>query len=287
MSRPSRRLELPDPSIKDGVRDLGTRAVKSAQRVLELLELLEQLGRPVTLAEIVRASDYPQSSTWMLVKTLMHMGYLCHNPDTGTYMPSLRLNMLGGWVHDLALPRSNLRLAMRALVERLGLTVILGQRSGRYVQYAHVLYADTDRKTQVPIGVVRPLIDTGMGYALLAQLPDEEVCAIANICLARAEYSSPVSSLRQVLDMVDTVRQTGFAYSHRLQSANRASFSFALIPDQGSSSQADLMALAIAGPQQDVVARLHDIPRSINEVAAEFLPDVPLHITTDSPILPI
>ncbi|MYN14259.1 helix-turn-helix domain-containing protein [Pusillimonas sp. TS35] len=287
MSRSLRPLELPDPTIKDGPRDLGTRAVKSAQRVLELLELLEQLGRPVTLAEIVRASDYPQSSAWMLVQTLMRMGYLCHNPDNGTYMPSLRLNMLGGWVHDLALPHSNLRLAMRALEERLGLTIVLGQRSGRYVQYAHVLYAPKDRKSQVPIGVVRPLIDTGMGYALLAQLPDDDVCAIANACLARGEHPSPVSSLRQVLDIVDKARQAGFVYSHRLQSANRASFSFALVTDPGAGVHAGLMALAVAGPKKDVLARLEDIPSTVNDVAAEFLPDVPIHIKAAFPIQPI
>lgn len=284
MSRSARSLELPDPSIKDRTRDLGTRSVKSAQRVLELLELMEQLGRPVTLAEIVRASDYPQSSSWMLVKTLTQMGYLSHNPDTGTYVPSLRLNMLGGWVHDMVLPRSNLRLAMRALEEKLGLSVILGQRSGRYVQYAHVLYAATDRKSQVPIGVVRPLIDTGMGYALLAQLPDKEVCAIANMCLARGEHPDSVTTLRHVLDIVDTARQTGFVYSHRLQSANRASFSFALIPDSKASKHAGLMALALAGTQQEVSDRLPDIPQTINDVAAEFLPDVPIHINTNLPI---
>lgn len=287
MSRTSSRLELPDPSVKDGTRDLGPRAVKSAQRVLELLELLEQLGRPVTLAEIVRASDYPQSSAWMLVQTLMRMGYLCHNPDSGTYMPSLRLNMLGGWVHDIALPHSNLRLAMRALEERLGLTIVLGQRSGRYVQYAHVRYAAKDRKSQVPIGVVRPLIDTGMGYSLLAQLPDDEVCAIANVCLARAEHPSPVSSLRQVLDIVDKARQEGFVYSHRLQSANRASFSFALVTDPGAGEHAGLMALAVAGSRQDVIARLQEIPDAVNDVAAKFLPDVPIHIKAAFPILPI
>lgn len=287
MSRSSSRLELPDASIKDSTRDLGQRSVKSAQRVLELIELLEQLGRPVSLAEIVRASGYPQSSTWMLVQTLMRMGYLCHNPDDGTYMPSLRLNMLGGWVHDLALPRSNLRLAMRALGERLGLSVILGQRSGRYVQYAHVLYGAKDRKTQVPIGVVRPLIDTGLGYALLAQLPDEEVCAIASVCLARAEHQSPVTTLRQVLAIVDKARNAGFVYSHRLQSANRASFSFALVSDPGAGDRTGLMALAIAGTRQDVAARLRDIPRTVNEVAAEFLPDVPIHVKAAHPIPPI
>ncbi len=176
---------------------------------------------------------------------------------------------------------------MRALGERLGLSVILGQRSGRYVQYAHVLYGAKDRKTQVPIGVVRPLIDTGLGYALLAQLPDDEVCAIASVCLARAEHKSPVTTLRQVLGIVDRARNAGFVYSHRLQSANRASFSFALVSDPGAGDHTGLMGLAIAGTRQDVAARLHDIPRTVNEVAAEFLPDVPIHIKASAPISPI
>ncbi|MNV94116.1 hypothetical protein D3C71_1888870 [compost metagenome] len=113
------------------------------------------------------------------------------------------------------------------------------------------------------------------------------MCAIANVCLARAEHKSPVSSLRQVLDIIDKARNAGFVYSHRLQSANRASFSFALVTDPGAGSHSGLMALAVAGTRHDVAARLSGIPKAVNEVAAEFLPDVPIHIKATSPILPI
>lgn len=284
MTRTSARLELPHPSIKDRQRELGERSVKSAQRALELLELFEQLSRPVTLAEIVRASGYPQSSTWMLVQTLTRMGYLCHNPEDGTYMPSLRLNMLGGWVHDMALPRSNLRSAMHALGKRLGLSVVLGQRSGPNVQYAHVVYSGRDRDAEVPIGVVRPLIDTAMGYAILAQLPDDEVRRITNVCLLRRTEPGPVTDVEQAMSLVRRVREAGFAYSHRLQTAGRASFSFALGTEPGAGGAGGLLGLAVAGSRRAVQGRLAELPATINAVIAEFLPDVPVSIRDGAPI---
>src|SRR5690625_6579944 len=88
MSRSHRKLELPDPSIKDHTRDLGVRSVKSAQRVLELFEIFEQLEEPISLADLVRISEIPQSSAWMLVQTLLRMGYICQNPVDKTFMPS-------------------------------------------------------------------------------------------------------------------------------------------------------------------------------------------------------
>src|SRR5690625_7392044 len=105
----------------------------------------------------------------MLVQTLLRMGYICQNPVDKTFMPSLRLNMLGGWVHDSLLPRSNLRLAMRALCEELKLTIVLGQRTGHHVQYAHVMYVSRDGNVQVTIGVVRSTVWTGRGYANVTQ----------------------------------------------------------------------------------------------------------------------
>ncbi|HLR82552.1 MAG TPA: helix-turn-helix domain-containing protein [Paenalcaligenes sp.] len=286
MSRSHRKLELPDPSIKDHTRDLGVRSVKSAQRVLELFEIFEQLEEPISLADLVRISEIPQSSAWMLVQTLLRMGYICQNPVDKTFMPSLRLNMLGGWVHDSLLPRSNLRLAMRALCEELKLTIVLGQRTGHHVQYAHVMYGTRDRKDQVPIGVVRPLIGTGLGYAILTQLPEDEICALAAYCLAEDKENIPVQTLREVLNIVADARNRGFVYSHRLQNVDRASFSFALTNAEVG-SHAGLMALAIAGNLQDVEQRLDDIPAVVNDVAAEFLPDISINISPTASFLPI
>ncbi|MDS1139215.1 helix-turn-helix domain-containing protein [Pusillimonas sp. SM2304] len=258
--------------------------MKSAGRVFELIEIFEQLRRPATVAELVKASGFPQSSTSMLLDTLTRMGYLCWNPEERTYLPSLRLNMLGGWVHDIALPRSNLRLAMQELSRRTNLSVVLGQRVGRRVQYAYVVYAASDRAGDVPIGAVRPLTDTGLGYALMAAMPHNEVRRIATACLAERGRPPNAGEVDRVMKMVSTVAQVGFAYSSRMQSAGKASFSFNLARAEGANPEFGMLGLALAGTDQAIERNLLDIIRAINGIAQEFLQDVQIGIDPNTPI---
>lgn len=287
MARTKQSISLPRLSNRDRERDLGTGVVKSARRVFEIIELFEQLNKPATVSDIVQLSGIPQSSASMLLQTLCRMGYLCWDPDDRTYMPSLRLNMLGGWVHDIALPRSNLRLAMQELCKRTGLSVVLGQRAGRYVQYAHVVFASSERDDDVPIGVVRPLVETGLGYALMAAMSDDEVRRIAVACLATQERSLVVSDIDQVMAMVAKARRTGYAYSTRLQKRNKASFSFNLGLTDSESRESSLLGIALAGTRRTLESRLPEIITTVNAVAQECLPDIRINIDPDLPIEPI
>lgn len=295
MARAKHSISVPRLSQRDRERELGTGVVKSARRVFEIIEFFEQLNEPATVSDIVQGTGIPQSSTSMLLQTLERMGYLCWNPDDRTYIPSLRLHMLGGWVHDIALPRSNLRLAMQELSKRTGLSVVLGQRAGRHVQYAHVVFASNERDDDVPIGVVRPLIGTGLGYSLLAAMPEEEARRIAVSSLAMQEQPPFIHGLEQIMAMVAKARQAGCVYSTRLQNRNKASFSFNLGTAGGSGDENDrtgnressLLSIAIAGNRRRVQERLPDIITAVNAVTQECLPDVRIDIDPHMPIEPI
>ena len=50
--------------------------IKSAERVLDVLGLFSEFRRPLRLHEISTALGYPQSSTTVLLKSLMILGYL-------------------------------------------------------------------------------------------------------------------------------------------------------------------------------------------------------------------
>lgn len=284
MTRPKTAAELPRHSAWDHERDLGAGAVKSAKRAFEIIEFFEQFGKPATTADIVAATGLPQSSTSMLLRTLTRMGYLCWNQDSRTYVPSLRLHMLGGWVHDVALPRSHLRLAMQELSRRTGLSVVLGQRTGRFVQYAHVVFASSTRDDDVPIGVVRSLVDTGSGYALMAALPDKQVLRIATACLAQAEQRHVVRDVEEVMEMVATVRRLGFAYSVRLQNTGKASLSFSLSTARGASPESSFLALSLAGRRSTLDAGLTGNLEAINDIAKEFLPDAQICLDPCNPM---
>lgn len=288
MARAKHTISLPRMSQRDRERDLGSGVVKSARRVFEILEFFEQLNEPATVSDIVQGTGIPQSSTSMLLQTLERMGYLCWNPDDRTYIPSLRLHVLGGWVHDIALPRSNLRLAMQELSRRSGLSVVLGQRTGRYVQYAHVVFASNARDDDVPIGVVRPLIGTGLGYSLLSAMPEDEARRLAVASVALQEQPPVIRGVDQIMSMVARARAAGCVFSTRLQNRNKASFSFNLglvrhaadanaddaqAAAHEGNNEASLLSIALAGRRRDVQERLPDIITTVNAVTQEYLPD--------------
>ena len=74
--------------------------VKSARRVLEILELFAQGLRQATVMDVANALTYPQSSTTALLSTLTTLGFLRFDPTDRTYSPTLRVMLLGSWMQD-------------------------------------------------------------------------------------------------------------------------------------------------------------------------------------------
>lgn len=66
-------VEVSWPSIPPSV-------VKSAGRVLQILEFFDDVKREANVVEICRALGYPQSSTSVLLRSLVQLGYLAYTP---------------------------------------------------------------------------------------------------------------------------------------------------------------------------------------------------------------
>ncbi|MBP8232968.1 MAG: helix-turn-helix domain-containing protein, partial [Rhizorhabdus sp.] len=75
-------------------------SVKSASRVFEILELFDGSRVPLSATEIVRKLGWPQSSTVALLKTLVSLGYLAYDTFERTYLPTMRVALLGGWMFE-------------------------------------------------------------------------------------------------------------------------------------------------------------------------------------------
>ncbi len=72
--------------------------VKSARRVLEILERFEAEKRPLGVSEIAQVLGYPLSSTSMLLNTLARLGYLNLDPASRKFAPTMSVAMLGDWI---------------------------------------------------------------------------------------------------------------------------------------------------------------------------------------------
>lgn len=143
--------------------------VKSAVRVLEILELLARVPEPVPLREVAAELGYPRSSTHALLQTLVSRGYAVKNGHE-RYALDEAVRQGPGWIdRSEAQLLAAARPVMEEMRDRLGETVFLGVRlpSGdvrrleKCVSRQAVRY-DTDRPDPAPAYC------TAMGRTLLA-----------------------------------------------------------------------------------------------------------------------
>jgi DNA-binding IclR family transcriptional regulator len=74
--------------------------VKSAGRVLEIFEFFAHRYGPATVSEVAAALGFPLSSTSVLLKSLLALGYLEYEPRAREYQPTIRFAVLGTWIFE-------------------------------------------------------------------------------------------------------------------------------------------------------------------------------------------
>ena len=82
--------------------------VKSAQRVLDLLEFFADERRPASVGVIAQSLGWPQSSTSVLLKGLAETGYFDHDGRTGLYAPNVRIALATAWLQEHLYSEQNL-----------------------------------------------------------------------------------------------------------------------------------------------------------------------------------
>lgn len=151
------------------------RSVKSAVRVLEILEFFDRRRREATVKEIAQELDYPQSSTSVLLQTLTSLGYLHRGSSGRTFQPTLRVSVLGSWMAPTEAPSGEVLTMMQALGEMTGETIILSALANDVVRYVHVVPATGSMRLHVGPGTVRPLATSGAGRLFMSTMSEEQV----------------------------------------------------------------------------------------------------------------
>lgn len=150
-------------------------AVKSARRALEVVELLEKLQRPASVAEISTRLGYPQSSTSGLLSGLRRLGYLRYDGGSRTYSLSLRVALIGSNLRFGGYATSSVFNLIKQIHDLTNLSTALITRSEIYMQYVYTIRgADVDLVGYEP-GRLLPLCSTAGGIALLSSCSEIEL----------------------------------------------------------------------------------------------------------------
>lgn len=150
-------------------------SIKSAKRTLELFELFSELRRPARVTELYKSLELPQSSTSKLLRTFSKLGYLHYDPEARTFYPTLRVTLLGSWLHDQWFGSGKLLRTVEALREELGTSVLLGVQNDIYVLYMLALEALQHPRPPLSVGTLRPICRAAVGKALLLSKSDHEI----------------------------------------------------------------------------------------------------------------
>ncbi len=187
--------------------------VKSAARVLEIFEYFDAVRAEATVMEIARALDYPQSSTSVLVKSLVDLGYIQHGSRHRSYRPTPRVTLLGAWIEPMVSPDGKILVLMDELGAATGETIILAAAYASAVRYIHVVPGTAAMRLHVPAGTIRPFFDSGAGRMLMSMQDDERVRALVLGHNALLPAGAPKLQLAAVRRDLATIRADGHAVS--------------------------------------------------------------------------
>lgn len=193
--------------------DNDSATIKSAKRVLQILELLKEVRRPLSTTDIAIQLNYPISSTAALLKSLARLGYLHFDKTARTYQASLRVGLLGGWTYSGGFAPDVLNDVTERLAAETRQTVVLGFRNENHIQYVRVVAHETRVRYYLPIGSRQRLVDTSMGRALLSLDEDGAIDRLVRRANAdRTEGQARIDPAELKAEIHD-IRRRGHAYS--------------------------------------------------------------------------
>ncbi|HEY3923169.1 MAG TPA: IclR family transcriptional regulator [Acidothermaceae bacterium] len=213
--------------------------VQSVERALDLLELLAEAGSPQGLTQLAAASGLPLPTIHRLMGTLTERGYV-RRESARRYTLGSRLVPLaesankafGAWV----LP------ALRRVVDLTGETANLAMMEGDAVVYlAHVPSAHSMRMFTEPGRRVMAHC-TGVGKALLAQMPVADVRALLSRTGLPAQTERTITDVDELLEELGRIRVEGFAMDNGEQEVGVRCIAARVIHAPG------LMALSVSAP---------------------------------------
>ena len=188
-----------------------TSPATAVERALNILEAAAQRRDGLTNSELSRKLAIPKSSASYILRTLEKRGYLRRDSNSGRYRLGLKILSLGGDaqanldIADVALP------FMRALVERIHLTVHLAVIDQGEAVYIEKVEAPGFFKVNTWDGRRMYLHSTSVGKCLLAWLTKHEIELLVKQQGLKKRTPKTIVTMTKLLADLEHVKHEGYA----------------------------------------------------------------------------
>lgn len=186
--------------------------VQSLDRAFGLLEILCRSNGGMTIAALCAQTGLHKSTVHRLLASMAARGYVMQDSAGSVYHAGMRLCELASCITENLDIVARSRAVISRLSRETGETVHLVMREQNDIVYIHKMDSiHSAIRMFSRIGMRRPLYCTGVGKAILATLPEEEVLAVWRASEVRAHTEHTITSEQLFLREIAGVRRKGYA----------------------------------------------------------------------------
>jgi len=239
--------------------------VKTALRVIEIIEIFAREARPLALSDLARLLDAPVSSCLALLRTLTGLGYLYETGRRQGYYPTGRLLAMAQRIARADPILERVQPSLEELRQTTSETVVLGKLDPNHrVVYLEVLLSSNPISYVAVPGEKKDIHANSLGKALLSTMdPSERTRLLGQAPLHRYNERTLVDLAGLEQDIEASVARGWFA--NKGESMN----------DVGAIAWplnlwGNYYAISIAGPLYRIESNLDDYARKLR-VACRFI----------------
>jgi IclR family acetate operon transcriptional repressor len=190
----------------------ATGQVQSLTRGLSILEALGKAEGGLTLTDIAHRVALAPSTAHRLLSTLEKMGYVYQAGDLGLWYVGLQAFAVGTTFLSNRDFVAQSHPYMRRLMEQSGETANLGILDGTEAVFIDQVQCREMMRTIVKLGSRVPLHASGVGKAIFASLPDEQIDAILKVKGLPRITDNTITSPETMWATVRVIRQRGWSF---------------------------------------------------------------------------
>lgn len=186
-------------------------AVKSANRVFDLFELLGPRSEGLSHTAIAEALAIPKSSLTQLLKTAAQRGYVGYDPSSKLYRLGARFGTVAGpasIVRDLiAQADAVLKDITAATGESCALNIVTEDAA----EVVATVSSPQRLVSHMRLGDLAPLYAISGGKAILAHMPEDDLKAYLDRVALKPSTPRTVKTVRALRTQLAEIRRQGFA----------------------------------------------------------------------------
>lgn len=224
-------------------KEIVTKPVRSVQKAFSILEVIAQY-KHIGVSDLSRHLGWHKSTVFGILSTLEQIGYVVKDPDTSRYSLSLKLFSLSSEaIQDLDLYQI-VHPYLKQLTDKNGETTHFVLPDTYEVIYVDKVESSGSIRICTQIGKRMPYYCTGVGKAILAFQPEEEIKKILSYSRLVSYTKNTVTDYNALLKECDQIRRDGYALDREEVEDGLFCVAVPILSENGKA----IAAMSMAGP---------------------------------------